>query len=194
MQIDVSEQSEFMAMIELTATDIGKKCRRLVNLRFVAATLLALAMNLGLPQGAAAQTWDLEIVVVDANTVIFRCTSAADFEAQTNDCSDNQAAWDCNGEVIAVEKDELGGCITRLATTAESVTLLTQQEQLVDIILANLGSQELPGGGDSGPQNALQGLLDPNTFQTTESVQTPGACASPPCDIGPPFDVPPGQQ
>ncbi len=152
-------------MIESTAIDIGK-ARCLLNLRFVAAAFLALAMSLGLPLGAAA--WELEIVV-DGNTTIFRCTSAADFEAQTNDCSDNEAAWDCNGEVIAVERDELGGCITRLATAAESVTLITQQEQLVDIVLANLDSQEIPGGG---PQNALEGLLNPNAFQSTESIQT----------------------
>ena len=152
-------------MIELTAIDIGK-ARCLLNLRFVAAAFLALAMSLGLPLGAAA--WELEIVV-DGNTTIFRCTSAADFDAQTNDCSDNQAAWDCNGEVIAVQRDELGGCITRVGTVAESVTLITQQEQLVDIVLANLDSQEIPGGG---PQNALEGLLNPNAFQSTESIQT----------------------
>ncbi len=172
-------------MIESSATDIGRQYRRLLGLRCVAAALLALALNLGLPQGAAAQVWDLEIVVVDANTTIFRCNSDANFEAQTNDCSDNQASWDCNGEVIAVEKDELGGCITRLATTSESLTLITQQEQLVDIILANLDFQELPGGG--GPQNALQGLLNPNAFQSTESIQTQNEDSTNGVTTAPPF-------
>lgn len=178
-------------MMEITEI-YNKKAKFLSNLRFIATAFLALAMWFGLPAGAAAQAWDLEIVVVDGNTTIFRCNSAADFEAQTNDCSDNNAAWDCNGDVIVVERDELGGCITRLATVAETLALITQQEQLVDIILANLGSQETPGGG---PQNALQGLLNPNTFQSTESIQTQahdstpfGLSFEPP---GPP-DLPPG--
>lgn len=168
-------------MIELTAIDIGKT-RRLLGLRFVAAAFLALAMSLGLPLGAAA--WELEIVV-DGNTTIFRCTSAADFDVQTNDCSDNQAAWDCNGEVIAVQRDELGGCITRVATVGETLALITQQEQLVDILLANLDFQETPGGG---PQNALEGLLNPNAFQSTESIQTQ---ANPSTPVGPPPITPP---
>lgn len=173
-------------MMEKTAIDI-EKARRLLNLRFVAAAFLALAMNLGLSLNAAAQSpkWDLEIIV-SGNITYFRCNSAANFEAQTNDCSDNQASWDCNGEVIAVEKDELGGCITRLATAGETLALITQQEQLVDIILTNLDTQETPGGG---PQNALQGLLDPNTFQSTESIQTQ---ANPSTPQGPPAGIPPG--
>jgi hypothetical protein len=159
-------------MVELAAIDIGK-ARCLLNLRFFAAAFLALAVSFGLPVGAAAQgqpDWDLEIVVVDSNTTIFRCNSEADFAANTNDCSDNQAEWDCNGEVIAVQRDELGGCATRFATAEETLTLVTQQEELVDIILANLDNQqEVPGGG---PQNALEGLLNPNVFQSTEFNQT----------------------
>jgi hypothetical protein len=171
-------------MIELTAINIGK-ARCLLNLRFVAAAFLALAMSLGLPLGAAAQgSGFVYEIVVDGNTTIFRCTSTADFKAQTNDCSDNQTAWDCNGEVIAVERDELGGCITRTATTAESVTLITQHEQLVDIILTNLESQEVPGGG---PQNALEGLLNPNAGQSTESFQTQVINSTNGVTTGPPF-------
>ncbi len=173
-------------MIELTAIDIGK-ARCLLNLRCVTAAFLALAMSLGLPLGAAAQgpsNWDLEIVV-DGNTTYFRCNSAANLVAQTNDCSDNDAAWDCNGEVIAVQRDELGGCITRLATVAETLALITQQEQIVDLILANLDFQETPGGG---PQNELQGLLNPNTFRSTESIQTQ---ANPSTPLAPSVEPPP---
>ena len=155
-------------MSEFTAIHIGKtKC--LLNLRFVAAAFLALGMSLGLPLGAAAQVWELEIVVVDSNTTIFRCNSAAEFNAQTNDCSDNQAAWDCNGEIIAVERNELGGCFTRVATVAESVTLITQQEELVDIVLASLDALEEPAGG---PEDTVEELLDPNAFQSSEPIQT----------------------
>ena len=168
-------------MTEITEI-YNKRIKFLSNLRFVAAAFLALVMSFGLSQGVAAQIWDLEIVVVDGNTTIFRCNSTAEFEAQTNDCSDNNAAWDCNGEVIVVEKDELGGCATRLATVAESLTLITEQELLVDIILTDLGFQELPGGG---PQTPLQGQLDPDTFQSTESIQTQAIDSTPSVTTGP---------
>ncbi len=175
-------------MIELTAIDFGK-ARCLLNLRSFAAAFLALSMSLGLPLGAAAQgqsNWDLEIIVVDGNTTYFRCNSAADFGAQTNDCSDNQAAWDCNGEVVAVVRDELGGCITRVATLGETLAVTAAQEQIVDVILAGL-VPETPGGG---PQNALQGLLIPNVFQSTESFQTQVIQSTPNVTTPPPFTPP----
>ena len=68
-----------------------------------------------------------------------------------------------------MERDELGGCISRSATVAETLALITQQEELVDIIIADLGFQELPGGG---PQNPLEGQIEPNLFNSTESIQT----------------------
>lgn len=68
-----------------------------------------------------------------------------------------------------------------------------KEVEVLDIILTNLDSQETPGGG---PQNALQGLLDPNTFQSTESIQTQ---ANDSTGLGPPFEpqgppptIPPG--
>ena len=159
-------------MIDLTAIDVGK-ARGLMNLRSFAATILALAMSLVLPLGAAAQEsrWDLEIVIgEDGNTTYFRCTSAADFAAQTNDCSDNQAAWDCNGEIIAVVRDELGGCNTRFATVAETLTLITQQEQLVDLLIAGL-VPEIPGAGPDDEEGE-EGQVDSTSGSSTESFQT----------------------
>ncbi len=156
-------------MIELTAIDIGK-ARCLLNLRSFAAAFLALSMSLGLPLGAAAQgqsNWDLEIVVVDGNTTYFRCNSAADFGTRTNDCSDNNVAWDCNGEVVAVVRDELGGCITRVATLGETLAVTAAQEQIVDVILAGL-VLETPGGG---PEDE-EGQVDSTSGSSTESFQT----------------------
>ena len=137
-----------------------------MDLRSFVVAFLALAMSLGLPLGAAA--FELEIVV-NENITIFRCTSAADLNARTNDCSDSQATWDCKGEIVAVERNELGGCNTRVATGIESVTLVTQQEELVDIVLASLDSLEIPLGG---PEDEVEELLDPNALQSTEPIQS----------------------
>ncbi len=196
MKIKVSSSNESIAMIELTAIDIGK-ARCLLNLRVVAAAFLALAMSFGLPLGAAAQgllNWELEIVVLDGNTTYFRCNSAADFAAQTNDCSDNEATWDCNGEVIAVERDELGACITRVATLAETLVVIAGMEQIVDLILAGL-VPEMPGARPDDEEGQVDSTFGSSTesFQTQVIHSTPGVTAPPPAvPPGPPETVPPG--
>lgn len=177
-------------MIDLTAIDIGK-ARGLMNLRSFAATILALAMSLVLPLGAAAQEsrWDLEIVIgEDGNTTYFRCTSAADFAAQTNDCSDNQAAWDCNGEVIAVVRDELGGCNTRVATLAETLVVTAGMEKIVDLLIAGLFPEE--PGAEPEDEEDEDGQVDSTSGSSTESFQTQVIESSPNVTTPPPFEPP----